>query len=383
MKLPWTKGAEEKSVSPMMVALSQLGSARWGSRSSEALTRDGYLRNAVVYRCVRMVTEAAASVPLVSAHEETANLLARPMPDEAGPGLLEALYSHLQISGNGYVEAIRLGEGEAPKGLQVLRPERMKPLVDGRGWVMGWIYTVERRERRIVRDEAGWSPVLHLKCFHPASDVSGLPPLAAARQALDLHNAGADWAKALIDNSAKPSGALVYGRDGARLTDEQFDRLKRELETAHAGAENAGRPLLLEGGLDWKPMSLSPAEMDFREARNGAAREIALALGVPPQLLGIPGDNTYANYKEANLAFWRMTVLPLVNKTAAGIGLWLSGCFEDEIAVTPNLDAVPALSVEREALWKRIEAASFMTVAEKREMAGLPAVDGPLTEDAS
>lgn len=380
MKLPWTKREEQKSVSPMMVALSQLGSARWGARSSEALMRDGYLRNAVVYRCVRMLSEAAASVPLVSGHEETARLLAQPMPDEAGPGMLETLYSHLQMSGNGYLEALRLEGDQAPKGLQVLRPERMKPLVDARGWITGWTYRVERRERRIVRDETGWSPILHLKCFHPASDVSGLPPLAAARQALDLHNAGADWAKALIDNSAKPSGALVYGRDGARLTDEQFDRLKRELETAHAGAENAGRPLLLEGGLDWKPMSLSPAEMDFREARNGAAREIALALGVPPQLLGIPGDNTYANYKEANLAFWRMTVLPLVNKTAAGMALWLSGCFDEDISIGANLDAVPALSVEREALWNRLDAASFMTVAEKRSMAGLPELDQPLPE---
>ena len=217
MKLPWIKGEETKSVSSMMVALSQLGSARWGARSSEALMRDGYLRNAVVYRCIRMVAEAAASVPLVSAHAATADLLARPMPDEAGPSLLETLYSQLQMTGNAYVEAIRLEEEIAPKGLQMLRPERVKPLMDGRGWILGWTYTVDRRERRIMRDEEGWSPVLQLKCYHPASDVSGLAPLAAARQALDLHNASADWAKSLIDNSAKPSGALVYGRDGARL----------------------------------------------------------------------------------------------------------------------------------------------------------------------
>ena len=57
----------------------------------------------------------------------------------------------------------------------------------------------------------------------------------------------------------------------------------------------AGRPLLLEGGLDWKPLSLTPKDMDFIEAKNVAAREIALAIGVPPMLLGIPGDNTYSN----------------------------------------------------------------------------------------
>ena len=94
------------------------------------------------------------------------------------------------------------------------------------------------------------------------------------------------------------------------LSDDQFERLKRELEENYQGARNAGRPLLLEGGLDWKAMSLSPKDMDFMEAKHAAAREIALAFGVPPQLLGIPGDNTYSNYQEANRVFFRATVLP-------------------------------------------------------------------------
>lgn len=375
MKLPW-KREEQKSVSSVMVALSQLGAARWGARSGEALMRDGYLRNAVAYRCVRMVAEAAASVPFVTAHEGAKQLLARPLPDETCVDIFAKIYAQLQISGNAYLEALSLGEGETPQGLQVLRPERMKAQLDGRGWVSTWSYKVGHKERQIGRNEAGWLPILHMKLFHPGDDIYGFSPLAAARQALDLHNASADWAKALIDNSAKPSGALIYGRDGARMTDEQFDRLKNELETAHAGAENAGRPLLLEGGLDWKPMSLSPAEMDFREARNGAAREIALALGVPPQLLGIPGDNTYANYKEANLAFWRMTIIPLVQRTGAALGLWLGEAFEETVEIGCNLDMVPALSVERDALWARLNGAVFLSDEERRTMAGLAPMSG-------
>ena len=91
------------------------------------------------------------------------------------------------------------------------------------------------------------------------------------------------------------------------------------MEQSFQGARNAGRPLLLEGGLDWKAMSLSPRDMDFIELKHAAAREIALAMGVPPMLLGIPGDNTYANYQEANRSFWRQTVLPLANRTARAL----------------------------------------------------------------
>ena len=115
----------------------------------------------------------------------------------------------------------------------------------------------------------------------------------------------ARWNKALLDNAARPSGALVYApKDGGNLTDEQFERLKAELEDELPGRQrNAGRPLLLEGGLDWKAMACRPRTWTSSRRKHAAAREIALAFGVPPMLLGIPGDNTYANYQEANRAF--------------------------------------------------------------------------------
>ena len=74
--------------------------------------------------------------------------------------------------------------------------------------------------------------------------------------------------------------------------------------------------MVLEGGLDWKALGISPRDMDFVEAKNAAAREIALAFGVPPMLLGIPGDNTYSNLMEANRALWRQTIVPLVRRVA-------------------------------------------------------------------
>jgi HK97 family phage portal protein len=199
-----------------------------------------------------------------------------------------------------------------------------------------------------------------------------------AAGAIEVHNAGAAWTKALLDNAARPSGALIYkGPDGAPgLTDDQFGRLKRELEDAYQGAANAGRPMVLEGGLDWKAMSYTPSDMDFAETRAVAAREIALAFGVPPMLLGIPGDNTFSNYAEANLNFWRQTVLPLVARTAASLTRWLGPCFGEGLRLDYDPDAVPALAEAREATWAKLNDAAFLTVNEKRQAAGYSPVEG-------
>ncbi len=373
---PWQRREERKSAGRALVALSHPALPRWGARSAAALARDGYLANPVAHRCVRLVAEAAASVPMATDAPALAGLLRRPAPGRDGTHLLEALYAHLQLSGNAFLEAVTLSGESRPGGLFVLRPDRMTALTGPTGWVEGWLHEVGGRRRTLRPDADGWLPVMHLALFHPTDDIHGLAPLGPARQALDLHNGGADWQKALLDNSARPSGALVYGGSGPGLTPEQFDRLKAQLEEEQSGPRNAGRPLLLEGGLDWKPMSLTPADMDFREAREGAAREIALALGVPPMLLGIPGDNTYANYREANIAFWRMTVLPLVRKMADALSAWLGPRFDaGDTSIRPRTEEVPALAADRAEQWRRLDEIAFLSLEEKRALAGLAPVE--------
>ncbi len=354
-----------------------LGQPSWPLRDSAAFAREGYGANAVVYRCVRLIAEAAAAAPLRISPDDhpLAQLLAKPNPEQTQLELIEAFYGHLQVAGNAYLEAVSFDDGP-PRELYVLRPDRVSVIAGPRGWPIGWEHRAGNSVTRFERDPfTQRAPILHLKLFHPADDWYGQSPMQAAAFAIDIHNAGAAWNKALIDNAARPSGALVYsGVAGAeRLSLEQFDRLKAELENAHAGAANAGRPLLLEGGLDWKPMSLSPTDMDFIEARHAAAREIALAFGVPPMLLGIPGDNTFANYKEANLALLRQTALPLALKTARALEAWLGTAWPQAgpAQVSLDLDATPGLGVERDALWARLSAADFLRPDEKRRMAGI------------
>ncbi len=363
--MKWFWEREAKAAVPM-VALSDLAAAQWSGGG--ALAREGFERNAVAYRCVRMIAEAAASVPFRISEPEgdLAKLLKRPNREQALPDLMESFYGHLTISGDAFLEAVRL-DGEV-RELFVLRPDRMKAIKGARGYPNGWEHRVGSSVRKILREADGFLPVLHLKLFHPVDDYEGHSPLEAAARAVDVHNAGGAWAKALMDNAARPSGALIYS-GAEELTGEQMSDLRGDLERIYSGSGNAGRPMVLQGGLDWKPMSLSPADMDFVEARNMAAREIALAFGVPPMLLGIPGDATYANYREANAAFWRLSVLPLVNRAARALSGWLGDVIGGEVVA--DIDGVPAFAEERTAQWARIDAASFLSVEEKRALAGL------------
>jgi HK97 family phage portal protein len=370
-------GVEAKaSRTGAIVALHTAGRPVWTPRNYTALARAGYMKNPVVFRAVRMVAEAAGSVPWLL-YDDGAELddhpllalLGKPNPRQSGSELLEALYGHLLVAGNAYVEAVAV-DGEV-RELHALRPDRMSVVPDASGWPAAFEYQANGRTVRFAQEGEGVAPILHVAGFHPLDDYYGFPPLEAAQISLDVHNAASAWNKALLDNAARPSGALVYkGENGTNLSEEQFERLRDELSTNFSGAGNAGRPLLLEGGLSWQTMSLSPKDMDFMQLKHGAAREIALAFGVPPMLLGIPGDNTYANYREANLAFWRQTVLPLAAKMAAAFGGWLAPAWGEGLRLGLDPDQVEALSVEREALWRRVNEADFLTPDEKRQAVG-------------
>jgi HK97 family phage portal protein len=358
-----------------LIALSSQGRPVWSARDFAGFAREGFMANPVAHRCIRLIAEAAAFVPLDAggADDEAVGraqtLVAAPNPRLAGPALLEALFLQLHIAGNGYLECVAL-DG-IPRELHLLRADRMRVVPGPDGWPEAYDYAVNGRSVRFPAGEAA-SPVLHLTLPHPIDDHYGLSAMEAAAQAIDIHNEASRWNKA-----ARPSGALVYAADGATMTDEQFGRLKRELEEGFQGAANAGRPLLLEGGLDWKPLSLSPKDMDFIELKNVAAREIALAFGVPPLLLGLAGDNTHANYAEANRAFWRQTIAPLVRKTAAALSLWLSQHLAADVSLTPDFDGVDAMADTREPLWRAITAADFLTADEKRAALGYPALAPP------
>jgi HK97 family phage portal protein len=387
LSLPWRRNRpdRESMLAPQATkaygtsgfTLHALGQARWSASNYAALAREGYTKNPIVFRAVRMIAETASTVPwlLYDSREEKSEhplleLIKRPNAGEAGATFFEALFGYLLISGNAYLQ-INLAPGVSPS-LHLLRPDRIAVIAGADGWTEGFEYQAGS-QKRILPPVSTDNPngIIHLKMFHPLDDLAGFAPLCAAQMALDTHNAAANWNKALLDNSARPSGALIYApADGGNLTDDQYDRLKTELEDGYSGATRAGRPLLLEGGLDWKPMSLTPKDMDFLEAKHSAARDIALAFGVPPMLLGIPGDNTYSNYAEANRAFYRLTILPLISRLAGELSASLAPHFGEGLRLEHDTDRVEGLSQERDLLWTRLTAATFLSDDEKREALG-------------
>ena len=329
----------------------------------------GYLDNPVAQRAVRLVAEGIGGAPLA---ETDPKLMALIADTSAGQSLLETLASHLALHGNAYVQILKDARGR-PIELFALRPERMSVVAAADGWPAAFTYKVGEQKLTIpVLDEDASPNLIHIKTFHPADDHYGAGGLCAADQAIATHNAAANWNRMLLENAARPSGALVYDAgDGNTLTADQFDRLKGELAGAFAGQGNAGRPMLLEGGLKWQSMSMSPADMDFATLKAAAARDISLAFGVPPMLLGLPGDSTYANYREANRALWRLTLLPLASKIFAALGEGLAVWFP-KARLAIDLDRVPALAEDRERLWSQVSDADFLTDAEKRALLGLP-----------
>lgn len=361
------------------------GQAMWMDRDYGQFAREAYIKNVIAHRAISMVAVAAASVrfKLYSIAQNGSRreiiehpvlkLLNQPNPMNSAGDFFQALYQYRLISGNAFVQAVG-ATGSAPRELHLLRPDRIS-IIAGRGCVpAAYRYTAGDSAVDFPVDKiSGQSRVLHLKNFHPLNDWYGLSSVEAAAYSIDQHNQAGSWNQSLMQNGARPSGALVVRADtnsNGTLSEEQYSRVKNQIDEQFSGPINAGRPLLLEGGLDWKEMSLSPKDMDFVQAKNSAARDIALAFGVPPQIIGIPGDNTYSNLQEARLAMWEQTIMPLVESTTEAVSNWLTPMFKARLELVPDTDSVTTLALRNQAIWERVERASFLTDNEKRAAVG-------------
>lgn len=347
------------------------GQAVWTPRDYANFAKEAYARNVVAYQCINRIGHALGAVDWTAwrgdvevTESPLLDLLARPNPKQTTASYLMERVGYEMISGNAYQERVTVGA--EPRELYNLRPDRMKVTPDASGHVRRFTYEVGGRKVIWEVDENGDADVWHSKLFNPVNDWYGQSPIEAGAYGVDQHNEAMQWVQSLLQNSARPSGAL---KSESELSDDQFHRLKAMIEEQYTGSGNGGRPMLLEGGLDWVGMGQSPADMQIIDTKNSAARDIALAFGVPPQMLGIPGDNTYSNYQEARLAFWEDTVIPLARRIADEWTIWLGPQFGD-LRIKPDFDRVPAIAEKKQTLFDIAGSAPFLTVNEQRELVG-------------
>lgn len=357
----------------------------------KAYAREGYQENAIVYRCVNEIANGAASIPfkvfqgdMELEQHPLVSLLNRPNPMQAGVEYFQALYSFLLLSGNSY--ALASAVNQVPTELHLLRPDRIE--IEPSDTSIPKSYQYKLNGTVVARYEAdpvsGQSEVKHFKMWNPLDDYLGLSPLMAAAVDLDQHNMIAKHNIGLLENGARPSGAIVFqpkddSGNSMMLTDAQREQVQRDLEYRFSGQKNAGRPMLLEGDFDWKEMAMSPRDMDFLQNKHMAAKDIALCFGVPSQLIGIPDSQTYANVQEARLALYEETIIPLAKRVESDLNEWLAPSFGDNIRVEYDIEQIPAMTERRRRIYENVTnavAQGILSRNEARERLGMEPIKG-------
>ncbi|MGL5115257.1 MAG: phage portal protein [Beijerinckiaceae bacterium] len=375
---------DQKASPAQQVAVAlKVGIAQWAPYEYRRLVTH-YAQNPIVHRCVTLISEAVAGIePVITENgrenspivEKVAERFKRPNPEMDRGMLAQRLAAFDALHGNAFVEMVRVGE--MPVEFHAPRPEFFQIIPGVDGWPAVYRYEANGARRDYRADiQFGRSEILHIRRFNPSDDIWGLGCLWPAKRDLEIYERAQDMAKALFDNGATPSGAMVYkptvapGGAMPTLTEEQFQRVKRQMQEQMSGAKNTGKPIYLEGGMEWQQFGMTMVDLGAEEIRNEAARGIARAFGVPPMLLGIPGDNTYSNYSEANRAFYRATAIPSALRIYGAIGRWWAAWVKRPIEFTVDADAIYALAEEVDAQWARLEASTAITLNEKREAMG-------------
>jgi HK97 family phage portal protein len=376
-----------------MVGYFGVGSSNQRMMKYEDLASEGYLKNAIVYRCVNEIAKGASSVPfllknnngdVIESHP-LISLLYRPNPQQSYGEFFNAVFGYLMLGGNTYILRVQ-GTMNLPRELHLLRPDRIE-IKGGSGvFPEKYEYRVNGRVQNVyeVDQETGFSDLKQVKLWHPLDDFYGCSPLTAAAMEVDQHNSATRHNINLLENGARPSGAVVFKpKDdqgyAVQLSESQRQQLLTDLNQRFTGTKNAGRPMLLEGDFDWKEMGLSPRDMDFINLKHMSATDIAMCFGVPSQLVGVPDAQTYANVAEARLALYEETIIPYLRKVESDLNEWLVPQFGDDIYFEYDVDEIPALSERRRRIYENVLGAvdkGIMTRNEAREMLGLSPIDG-------
>jgi len=363
--------------------------AEWTPKDYEKYAAETYLKNVIAYRCIDEMAKSVASVPW-GVYEKTEKgkkkvrvyesdyleLIERPNPEESFTFLMLKWTAFLMMAGNSFLNRIKPLSGpskDIPKELYILRPDRMT-ILKSNGFLSGFEYTVDQRKKTWKIDPiTRQCDVLQFKTFNPIDDWWGAAVTESVAREVDISNEQTEWNKKLMENEGRPG--MIFTVEG-KLSPKSFEMMERSLKEKFSGSANAGRNILIEGAkAKVEPYGWSPVDLDFIEGGREVARKICNGYNVPPQLVGIPGDNKYSNYESALLHFYQNPVLFYLNFYKNEINNWIyprgSKLYYDYV-----LDNVPALAPLRTTLWDRAQKSNFLTLNEKRTMVGYDEKDG-------
>lgn len=254
-----------------------------------------------VNACVQAIATEIAKLPWsVISEEGTGRTVADDHPlhhllrREANPDMSALSWKELMcmsaaLTGNGY-SLIERGADGRPRALWYLRPDLMSVIRLGNGQI-AYIYSGSEGDQVFTPFD-----IFHLAWLSP-DGVLGYSPISLARQAIGLAIAQETFGASYFRNASRPGGALVSDRE---LTDEALQRIRESWESRMRGMHAAGSVAILEGGLKWQPMSLSPEDSQWLQSREFQREEICAIFRVPPSVIGIGAKTSYASAEQAN-----------------------------------------------------------------------------------
>jgi len=338
----------------------------WTPNNYHSLVSESFQKNVFAFRSINLIASGIASIPMyvkngdLTINPKLTDLLSHPNKEQGRSSFITSIVSYLLLSGNAFIYSDE-------DNLYCLRSDRVKLVFnEAKTAVKSYVYEVDG-----VRIPVDLEDILHIKFFNPTDDWFGFAPLRSAMYAIDQYNEMSKHNLSILQNGGRPSGCLIL-KDCKYLDSTTREEMRQNLSEVYGGSKNAGRIMLLEGGYEWQEMGLSPKDLDFAEAQNTIAREIVQAFGVPPILVGIRGDASFNNYREARAHFWEDTVLPLAELIRTQFTDWLRKKYKTDCEIYFDLDSVPALITKREKLWEKVSNVDFLSTDEKREILGFP-----------
>jgi HK97 family phage portal protein len=321
------RGEKKESAVGSAIAAFNVRQAVNTPREYEKLAKEAYLVNVIAYRCIDLVATAASGVwwKLYNNGKQVDNhplidLINKPNPMTGGTQFIDQLVTYILLSGNAYIEKTTFNSNE-PRELWNLRPDRMRVVAGSNGLPYSYEHEVNGVKTVFPVDPiTGRSNVCHLKKTHPLNDWYGMGAVEPAAYSIDQHNAASLHNTALLQNSASPSGAMVFK---GNITPEQIEAVEEKMRQKYATPRNAGKPMTFGGEWEWLQLGLNMKDLDYNEGKLAVARDICTAFGVPHELI-ISGQSTYNNKAEAKLMLWEDTVIPLLCMLKDGFFDWLT-----------------------------------------------------------